>query len=444
MKDSTTAKSRVFTAGVILILGILAPLAYGLEIQDVRLWRAPDNTRVVFHLSDPVDHKLILLKNPDRIVIDLDNATLKTDLSDLKLKKTPISRLRSGVRDKNGLRLVFDLKMAVKPRSFLLKKTETKSDRLVVDLYDIATEKKKPEIKKSVSDANQRRDIVVAIDAGHGGEDPGASGPGNVREKKVVFAIAKELEKLLKHKEGFKPELIRTGDYYVGLKKRRDLARQKQADLFVSIHADAFKSPKARGSSVYVLSQRGASSTFASFLAKRENAADLVGGTNLSDKDDLLAEVLYGMSMDSSRLMSREAGSRVLKAMDSVSHIHSKQVGQAAFAVLKSPDIPSILIETGFISNPTEAKLLSTRKYQRQMAKAISEGILTFFDNNPPPGSLLAWQKQGKAAEYIIARGDTLSAIANRFNVSLAQLKQVNTISGNLIRVGQKLIIPAT
>lgn len=444
MTGSNRININNLIAGIALILGVFAPSVQALEVRDVRLWRAPDHTRVVFDLSGPVGHKLISLKNPDRIVIDIDRASLKTDLSDLKLKKTPISSVRSGVRNKDGLRLVLDLKVRVNPRSFLLKKTDRKTDRLVVDLYDITTEQKKPEVKKSVSDANLRRDIIVAIDAGHGGEDPGASGPGKVKEKKVVFAIARELEKLLNEKKGFKTVMIRTSDYYVGLKKRRDLARQKQADLFVSIHADAFKSPKARGSSVYVLSKRGASSTFASFLAKRENAADLVGGTSLSDKDDLLAEVLYDMSLDSSRLMSREAGSRVLSSMGSVSHLHSKRVGQAAFAVLKSPDIPSILIETGFISNPAEAKLLGTRKYQKQMAGAISKGILTFFDHSPPPGSLIAWRKQAKAAEYVIARGDTLSAIANRFNVSIAQLKRTNDINGNLIRVGQKLIIPAT
>tara|TARA_B110000444_G_C18835326_1_gene595625 strand:- start:806 stop:2140 length:1335 start_codon:yes stop_codon:yes gene_type:complete len=444
MKDSNIAKCTTFTGGITLIFVMLAPLVQGLDIQDVRLWRAPDKTRMVFDLSGPVDHKLISLENPDRIVIDLDNASLKVKLSDLKLKKTPISKLRSGLRENQGLRLVFDLKQAVKPKSFLLKKTDTKSDRLVVDLYDVTTEKTKSEIKKSVSDMTQRRDIVVAIDAGHGGEDPGATGPGSVLEKTVVLSIAKELEKLLNQKKGFRPELIRTGDYYLGLKKRRNLARKKQADLFVSIHADAFKSPKARGSSVYVLSQRGASSTFASFLAKRENAADLVGGTSLTDKDDLLAEVLYGMSLDSSRLMSREVGSLVLKSMGSVSHLHNKQVGQAAFAVLKSPDIPSILIETGFISNPNEAKLLSTINYRQEMAKAISEGILSFFDGRPPPHSLLAWEKQSNLAEYVIVRGDTLSAVANRFNVTIGQLKRINDISGNLIRVGQKLTIPAT
>jgi N-acetylmuramoyl-L-alanine amidase len=444
MKFSQSIKSRFFSASFILILTVISNLAQALVVKDVRLWRAPDHTRVVFDLSAPVEHKLIFLRDPDRIVVDLDEASLKVDLSTLKLQKTPISRLRSGVRDTDNLRLVMDLSQLIKPRSFLLKKTKNKSDRLVVDLYDVKTRDTKPKVKKTVTDANERRDIVIAIDAGHGGEDPGASGPGKVREKNVVLSIAKELAKLLKKQRGFQPEMIRTGDYYVDLRKRRNIARKKQADLFVSIHADAFKSPNARGSSVYVLSQRGASSTFASFLAKRENSADLVGGTSLSDKDDLLAEVLYDMSMDSSRLMSRDAGTRVLKSMDSVSHLHSKKVGQAAFAVLKSPDIPSILIETGFISNPREAKLLNTRDYQKKMATAIFRGIQSYFAATPPPGTLLAWEKKSKAAEYIIARGDTLLAIANRFNVSIAQLRRMNDLNSSLIRVGQKLIIPTT
>ena len=450
MTDQKPSARHRYLSSLLISIWILFPASvFAVDVQDVRLWRAPDHTRVVLDLSAPAEHKLISLEGPDRIVIDLKDAKLKARLDGLALDKTPILKARSGMRNDNDLRLVFDLSQGVKPKSFSLRKTDQKRDRLVIDLYDLNESKAKPAVKKSVSDANQRRDIVIAIDAGHGGEDGGATGPGRIREKHVVLDIAKEVRRQLQQEQGYRPELIRTGDYYVGLKKRRDLARDKQADLFVSIHADAFTTPQPRGGSVYVLSQRGASSTFAGFLAQRENAADLVGGTSLSDKDDLLAEVLYGMSLDSSRQMSRDIGGQVLKSMGNVSKLHSKQVGQAAFAVLKSPDIPSILVETGFISNPTEARLLNTRDYQRKMASAIVRGIKTYFAEVPPPGTLLAWKKQGgqvtTPGEYVIARGDTLSGIAQRFDISITQLRRHNGLSnGNLIKVGQKLIIPTT
>jgi N-acetylmuramoyl-L-alanine amidase len=422
-----------------------ASVVNGLEVRDVRLWRAPDHTRIVFDLNGPVSHKLIRLENPDRIVVDIVDSDLKIKLADVALDKTPIKRIRSGVREGDDLRIVFDMYKEVRPRSFILKANDQRGDRLVLDLYDVGAKvaSASPSIKKSVA-SSSRRDIVIAIDAGHGGEDPGASGPGGVREKDVVLAIAREIYRMFRKEKGFKPELIRNGDYYVGLKKRRELAHKVQADLFVSIHADAFSSPKAKGTSVYALSQRGASSTFAKFLAKRENSADLVGGVSLSDKDDLLAQVLYDMSMSHTLDASLGMGGRVLVEMDDISKLHRKQVEQASFVVLKSPDIPSILVETGFISNPQEAHQLSTRSYQNKMARAIHDGVKSWFVENPPSDTLLAWQKQAGSREYVIASGDTLSEIAVRFNVSLSSLRSHNALSSTSIRVGQKLIIPAS
>ena len=283
---------------------------------------------------------------------------------------------------------------------------------------------------------------TVVIDAGHGGEDPGALGPGRVREKDVVLAIAKELSALFKADTGFQSTMIRSGDYYVSLRGRRDLARKRQADLFVSIHADAFKRKQANGASVYALSTRGATSTAASYLAKRENAADLVGGVTLSDKDDLLAGVLADLSMTSTLDTSLKLGDKVLRNVDDVARLHKKNVEQAGFAVLKSPDIPSILVETGFISNPQESKKLATRSYQKRMAHAIHRGIRDWFLAHPPSGTLLAWQKKQGGQQYVIARGDTLSAIAQRFSISLADLKSYNSITSSKIMVGQKLTIP--
>ena len=433
------------------ILALLASASgWAVEVHDVRLWRAPDNTRIVFDLTGPAEHKLIVLDNPRRIVVDIEDASLKSDLAQLKLEKTPVSRVRSGIRDGDDLRIVLDLSAKVDPRSFALKANEQAGDRLVLDLYDLqastaSTATAATSVKKSVKQS-AKRDIVIAIDAGHGGEDPGAIGPKRRREKVVVLAIAKELNALLKADNGFQPTLIRSGDYYVSLKGRRDLARKRQADLFVSIHADAFKRKEAYGASVYALSMRGATSTAAGYLAQRENAADLVGGVSLSDKDDVLAGVLADLSMTSTLDTSLKLGGVVLGKMGGVARLHKRQVEQAGFAVLKSPDIPSILVETGFISNPEESRKLASSSYQKKMARAIHAGIKDWFLAHPPSGTLIAWQKQQGGRQYTIARGDTLSGIAQRFRVSLADLKSYNSISGSgsNIRIGQKLLIPTT
>jgi N-acetylmuramoyl-L-alanine amidase len=419
--------------GAILAL-LLTSTTWAVEVHDVRLWRAPDHTRIVFDLTGPVEHKLILLDNPSRIVVDVEDTRLKTSLSDLKLDKTPVSRIRSGVREGDDLRVVLDMGAKVDPRSFVLKANQQAGDRLVLDLYDKKKTSSSTTVKKSVKQS-AKRDIIVAIDAGHGGEDPGAIGPKRRREKVVV---------LFEADKGFKPTLIRSGDYYISLKGRRDLARKRQADLFVSVHADAFKRKEAHGASVYALSTRGATSTAARYLAQRENAADLVGGVSLSDKDDVLAGVLADLSMTSTLDTSLKLGGKVLGRMDNVTKLHKERVEQAGFAVLKSPDIPSILVETGFISNPEESRKLASSSYQKKMARAIHAGIKDWFLAHPPSGTLIAWQKQQGGRQYVIARGDTLSGIAQRFNVSLSSLKSHNGISGSKIMVGQKLVIPTT
>ena len=433
--------------GAILAL-LLASSTWAVEVHDVRLWRAPDNTRIVFDLTGPTEHKLMVLDSPRRIVVDIENTRLKTDLSGLKLSNTPVSGIRSGVRDGDDLRVVLEMSATVNPRSFVLKANEKAGDRLVLDLYDQQAEGDSTTVttvKKSVKQS-AKRDIVIAIDAGHGGEDPGAIGPNKRREKVVVMAIARELDALFKADKGFAPTLIRSGDYYISLRGRRELARKRQADLFVSIHADAFKRKEAYGASVYALSTRGATSTAASYLAQRENAADLVGGVSLSDKDDVLAGVLADLSMTSTLDTSLKLGGKVLGKMDNVAKLHKRQVEQAGFAVLKSPDIPSILVETGFISNPEESRKLVSSSYQKKMARAIHAGIKDWFLAHPPSGTLIAWQKQQGGRQYVIASGDTLSGIAQRFNVSLSDLKSYNSISGtgSKIRVGQKLLIPTT
>lgn len=420
--------------------------AWAASVESLRLWRAPDHTRLVLDLSGPVDHKLFSLEKPNRIVIDIQNAKLASTLDELQLDNTPISSIRHGQRNKTDLRVVLDLQQNVKPRSFALAAHAGKPHRLVVDLYDAQTETVKT--VKNITEQAEHRDIIIAIDAGHGGEDPGAIGPGRLYEKDVVLAISKELATLINQEPGYKAQLVRTGDYYIALRDRRDKARQIRADLFISVHADAFKDARARGASVFALSHRGATSETARFLASKENDADLiggVGGVSLSDKDDLLAGVLVDLSMTANLTSSLHVGGRVLKEMGGITTLHKHQVEQAGFAVLKSPDVPSILVETGFISNPEEARKLSTASHRSRLAKSIFNGIKSYFYDTPPAGSYVAWKKQGGAErEYVIASGDTLSAIAERYNVTVNQLIQKNGLQSSTIRVGQRLIIPAS
>lgn len=428
------------------------------QIAGVRLWRAPDNTRLVFDLSGPVEYKLFTLDSPDRIVIDVDDVSLAPGIATPALENSPVASVRYGARAPKGLRVVLDLHKQVQPRSFLLPKHGDKADRLVVDLFDqkksSAPSSTPPISSKPMQDLAdlipEKRNIIIAVDAGHGGEDPGALGPGRVQEKAVVLAISQQLVEMINREPGYKAYLVRSGDYYIPLRNRRDKARELRADLFVSVHADAFKNPKASGASVFALSRSGATSESARFLAQKENEADLiggVGGVSLNDVDNVLAGVLVDLSMTATLTNSLQVGDRVLREMGKITKLHKKQVEQAGFAVLKSPDVPSILVETGFISNPQEAQKLGTPSYRRFMAEAIFKGIKGYFYDVPPAGSYLAWTKGqgGNTQHYTIANGDTLSDIAKRHNVSLGTLLEHNGLqSSAVIRVGQKLVIPAS
>lgn len=422
--------------------------AAGESVDSVRLWRAPDSTRVVLDLSGPVAHNMFALENPRRLVVDIEGADFTASLSDLTLGGTPIESIRTGVRNQRDLRVVFDLRADVEPNSFALAKHGDKNDRLVIDLNDLRS---RPSPAVQVVEPSSRRDIVIAIDAGHGGEDPGAIGANRIYEKDVVLDISRELARIINGTPGYRAELIRTGDYAIALRKRRDLARQKRADLFVSVHADAFKHTSANGASVFALNPHGrrATSETASYLAQRENEADLIGGVgsvSLSDKDEVLAGMLLDLSMTATLSSSLEIGDHVLRSMGSVARLHKKQVEQADFAVLRSPDMPSLLVETGFISNPGEAKRLSTPAYRRDMAGKIFAGIQSYFNDMPPPGTYIASRKSGGEGfgEHVIMRGETLSGIAHRYNVSLSDLLSINELADTVIRVGQRLKIPTS
>ncbi len=430
------------------LLGLLflcvAAVTQAGDVKKVRMWLAPDHARLVFDLSGPSAHKVFTLSNPHRIVLDVENAKLTADLTKLGLDKSPVQRIRSG---KNGktLRLVLDLKRAVRPKSFELKPNQKYGHRLVLDLYekDSLVKAKKTAKPKAVAG----RDIVIAIDAGHGGDDPGAIGSGRVREKDVVLAIAKELKRRLDQTPGYKGKLTRTGDYYISLRGRTKAARKHNADLFVSIHADAFKDHRARGASVWVLSSRGASSEMGRWLARKENSADLIGGVgsvSLDDKDNVLASVLLDMSMTASREDSRSIAKGIHGNIKRFARMHKSHVEQAGFVVLKSPDIPSILVETGFISNPGEAAKLKTRSYQKKMADAVYKGITQHFERKPPALTYVAQRKAKDNRSYKVVRGDTLSVIASKNGVSLASLRKVNSLKSDRIKIGQVLRIPAS
>ena len=445
--NSGRSRARLLLSVALVVSAISAtPMVWSAEVEAVRLWRAPDHTRIVLDLSDAADFKTLTLANPDRLVLDLLDTRLNTALSALPLAETPIARVRAGIRQGTNLRVVFDLTAQVTVSIFLLPPNESTGHRVVVDLFDkvnaVAEVVATPAPVMTVESLDARRDIVIAIDPGHGGEDPGASGPGGLREKVVVLQIARRLEAQLAKIPGFKPVLIRTGDYYVSLKNRRDQARSLQADLFISIHADAFREPSARGASIYTLSTRGATSTTAQYLADTENEADRVGGVQLAEMDPMLAGVLADLSMTGTLDTSLNVGRLILQQIEGVARLHKQQVEQAGFVVLKSPDVPSLLVETGFISNPQEAERLATPTYQDKMARAIRRGIQSWFARQPPPGTLLAWQREQGGREVTIAAGDTLSQIAEQFGVSLAAIKSTNGLSRDVIYVGQTLVIP--
>ncbi len=441
---------RVVLGFLLMMTASLASAAA--QVEGVRIWPAPDHTRLVLDTAGAVEHNVFSLSDPSRLVIDLKNVSLKTDFSKVDLEGSPIRRIRSARRNGNDLRVVLDLASDIKPRSFALEPNQQYGHRLVVDLID----EKGSRIERATSptvtqDSAGKRDIIVVIDAGHGGEDPGAIGPRGAREKDVVLRMAKTLADLVNKQPGFTAKLTRTGDYYIGLRNRTILARKYNADLFVSVHADAFRTPQPSGASVFALSQRGATSETARWLAQSENSSDLIGGAgglSLEGRDEMLAGVLLDLSMTASINASLGVGSSVLGRLGNVAKLHKPGVEQAAFVVLKSPDIPSILVEAGFISNPKEEKNLASQWYRDKLASAIMDGIHEYFRRTPPPGTLLAWQKQNKGSpevsQYRIRRGDTLSGVARQNQTTVSELMRFNGMSDDRVMVGQTIRIPSS
>ena len=449
--------ARRFLIPALLWFVCLPPaLADAVTVQNLRMWRAPDHTRLVFDLSGPLEHRLFTLADPHRLVIDMDRAKLAGPLAETEADNPLIGAVRTGKPEGDTLRIVIDLKAEIKPRSFVLKPAGNYGHRLVVDLYDAkapAEDEIKDNGSKPVADVPRPTPTpaaphitVIAIDAGHGGEDPGALGRRyRTREKDVTLAVARELARLIDQTPGMKAVLIRDGDYYVGLRSRFQKARKQRADVFVSIHADAVPGKQARGSSVYALSERGATNAMARHLADRENAADLIGGVSLGDKDNVLARVLLDMSHSKTIEHSMLLGEDILVELTRVGHVHQRRVQQAGFAVLKSPDIASVLVETAFISNPDEEKKLRTPAFQRSLAQGILAGVKRFVTRQAPsgpPSKPITAEPSERPREHVVRRGENLASIARQYNLHVEALRFFNGLPEAEPPVGTRLRLP--
>ena len=423
------------------------PAVRAAEVRNLRVWASPEYTRAVFDVSGPVDYKLFELSKPDRIVLDLRDSTLAPEFS-APAAKGVLKGLRAGKQGKGDARVVFDLADGVRPKSFLLPPADKFGYRLVLDLYP-ASAKAAPVKTVAELSAGKGRDVIVAIDAGHGGDDPGATGATGAHEKTITLAVARELKKAIDATPGMTAVLTRDGDYFIPLERRYLKAREDKADLFVSIHADAFTSSDARGSSVWVLSPRGATNEASRWLADRENRADLVGGISLDDKDDTLAKVLLDLSQGATMGASNTVAEHVLGALKKLGPTHRNYVERANFVVLRSPDVPSILVETAFITNPAEEKRLTDPAHRQKLASSILDGVRDYFNASPPPGTLFAANsrrdrnERTKASRYVVGRGETLSAIAQNHGVTTAQLRAANNLADERVRVGAVLEIPS-
>ena len=428
------------------------------ELQEARAWRAPDHLRVVLDFAQPFTYDHFFLQQPHRLVINLPHTRRSAQFvhSVRSLEQHQLIQAVRHADHDHFIRVVFDLNHPVTTEPFTLEPQGDYGHRLVFDLYHHL-----PVIKPAVPRANRsvaahvfsdidtllqhRRDIVIVVDPGHGGEDPGALGYDRIKEKDLVLALSQKLQKAIDQQQGFQAVLTRSGDYYVGLQRRAQLARKHGADLFVSIHANSFvKNRTVRGAIVFALSDRGATSAMGRWMEKAENDADLVGGmrqANLPGRPRVLREVLLDLSMTATLAKSMHIGADLLHHMQQLTRLHSANVEQANFVVLRSPDIPSLLVEVGFISNREEAKKLKQQAYQQKMARQIAQGITRYFQQNPPAGTLLAWKKNKarQPAWHQVKTGETLSHLAVRYNIKVDEIKQMNDMQDDLIRPGQTL-----
>lgn len=443
-------------ATIRLCLGILLALAAGIaaassvQLQNVRVSADPDNTRVVLGMASPFEYEIFTLDAPARVVIDIPAGQVADALPGAFGGEGVVKRIRMGVHD-DYLRVVLDLAREIDPQSFTLTPQDNRGYRLVVDLATEGPPPSEPMVSRSESPTTARQsqpeptvksadftrdELVIVVDAGHGGQDPGAIGPRGTMEKEVVLGIARRLASMIDAQPGMRAVMTRKGDYFLTLRQRIRVAQKADADLFVSIHANAARVGAADGSSVYVLSRDGATSEHARWLAHRENRAGLMGGISLDKKSRALASFMLDLAQGASIEASLDVGARVLQQLSQINDLHKHSVQQAAFVVLKSPDIPSILVETAFISNPREARKLQSPNFQRKLARSVLQGIHGYFASYRPVGPLMAKRK------HAVSRGETLSEIALHYGVSPAAIRRANDLASSTIRVGQTLVIP--
>lgn len=441
-----------YWAIIVLGIGAFAAQANN-EIQNIRIWPSPDNTRVVLDLTAAPDFKYFTLENPERLVIDLRQVARGAALPAVNGESSLVKGIRSSVSDRT-MRIVLDLSTAVSPSVFALTPTAPYGHRLVVDLPHTKTAASAtqltgestmptPRPATPVTAVRAARDIVIAVDAGHGGEDPGSIGPGGTYEKNLTLPIARQLVTLINNEPGMRAALVRTGDYFIHVNNRTDIARRMQADLLVSIHADAFTSPTPRGAAVWVLSLRRATSEVGRMLEQTERHSELLGGVAEVIKDSAneryLAQTVLDLSMNHSMVTAHQVANQVLAELGKVTTLHKREPQAASLGVLRAPDIPSILVEVGFISNPQEERLLRSSAHQQKLVQSLFLGLRRHFELSPPADSLFA---QRRAREHRVQAGESLSILAQRYNVSIEALRKHNQLQNDTLRIGQVIRIP--
>ncbi len=444
---------------ILLALSLLPTWVMANALEGIRVWPSPDETRVVIDLKSEADYSYFTLSSPERLVVDLKQTTLTTKLPINVTDSPAIKKIRkSSPPEKTTSRLVFELKKKASPQLFKLAPTPggQYGHRLVIDIpHDANAQSSTSSSQASSSssssvsrDASQllgSAEIVVAIDAGHGGEDPGSIGPTKKYEKHATLAVSKKVADQLNAVPGMKAVLTRRGDYFVNLNKRSEIARKNKAHLLVSIHADAFHSPQPRGGSVFVLNTRRANTEIARWVENHEAQSQLLGGAgevlakNTNDKN--ISQTLLDLQFSHSQKEGYKVATKILGEMKREGiYLHKREPVNASLAVLKSPDIPSVLVETGFISNPSEERLLFQRSHQDKLARSLSKAIVQYFEANPPEGTLFA--NRGKAIKHKVSKGESLSVIAKKYGTSTSAIKQANKLKSNSIRIGQVLTIP--
>ena len=440
----------------VLLLCFVVQFAHGAQnnIDGVRIWPSPDNTRVVFDMKAEPEFSYFTLKNPLRLVIDLKNTSNSTKLSGVANSGDLIKKLRYSTPKKpSSARVVVELNRNTKPSIFAVAPQGTLGHRLVVDLPDKGSSKAPTRaastgtVVMDDSSSARDRDIIVAIDAGHGGHDPGSVGPAGTYEKHITLSIAKKLESMINKERGMRAIMKRSGDHYISPNRRPEIAREKKADLLISIHADAFSQPQPRGGSVWVLSMRRADTELGRWLEKSERHSELLGGAaeviNDKSSERYLTETILGLSMDHSMATSHDLGNKVVEELKQVTSLHKRKPQAASFAVLTAPDIPSILVEVGFISNPQEEKNLNWSKHRERLANAMFKATKRYFKQVPPDGTLWA-QERSNNRRHKVRSGESLSLLAQRYNVKVSSIKAANDLSSDVVRVGQVLNIPRT